>query len=388
MKKVLAIIMSAMFVVLAGCSQGKSNDSSTGSNNSENNVSSTISTDNNEGGNGNPYRVVVVLNNNLGDKTISDLAWEGAQRAATEKGMEIKVIELLGDVTKQVPTLTELAESGDWDVIVAGLFNLREAVEQVAREYPDQKFIAYDTEILFSEGGLDNCYSVIARQNEAAFLGGAVAANFTKSGYENTNEQKIIGFVGGGENTAVNDFLVGYIEGARYVDPETKVLISYVGNFTDAAKAKELAISQYQQGADVVFSVAAGASSGVLEAAVVENRYAIGVDQDQAELRISNGDQTTADHITTSVVKKMQNVVYNALVQAEEGTLAWGTHEYVGLVDDAMGLAENDIYKLQVSEEVRAQVEELKQKIISGEITVKSAIGMSSKEINEIRDQA
>ncbi len=333
-----------------------------------------------------PFRAVVVMNNNLGDKTISDLAWAGAQKASAELGIEIKVVELLGDATKQVPTLTELAESGEWDVIVAGLFNLREAVEAVAAEYPEQKFISYDTQLTFDKGGLENCYSVMARQNEAAFLGGAVAAKFTQSGYDKTNDKKIIGFVGGGENAAVNDFLLGYIQGATYADPDTKVLVSYVGNFTDSAKAKELALAQYQQGADVVFSVASGAGMGVLDAAKESGYYAIGVDQDQGTLRMESGDTATANQIVTSVVKNMDVIVFDALKAAKEGTLAWGTHQYVGLADNAMGLAENDIYKAAVSEEVRNYANELRSKIISGEITLKTAIGMSTDEVKSIRD--
>ena len=86
----------------------------------------------------------------------------------------------------------------------------------------------------------------------------------TTSGDEKTNDEHVIGFVGGGQNTAIEDFLVGYIEGAKAVDPEIKVLISYIGSFNDAAKGKELAMAQIDQGADVVFAVAGGAGLGVL----------------------------------------------------------------------------------------------------------------------------
>ena len=369
MKKVLAMVISftLIFTILVGCTN---NDSDGNSGKGENDK----------------YRVAVVINNNLGDKTISDLAWKGAEDAAKDMDMEVKVIELLGDATKQVPTLTELADSEEWDVIVAGLFNLREAVEEVAREYPEQKFISYDTEIMFADGGLDNVYSVMARQNEAAFLGGAVAAKFTNSSYEGSNPENIIGFVGGGENTAVNDFLVGYIEGAKYANSDTKVLVSYVGNFTDSAKAKELTLAQYQQGADVVFSVASGAGMGVLDAASESGKFAIGVDQDQSTLKMENGDEKTANQIVTSVIKKMDNMVYDALKSAKEGELSWGTHEYVGLSGDSMGLADNEVYQEKLSEEEREYVKEIKEKIISGEIKVKTAIGMSTEEVEQIRE--
>lgn len=381
MKKILSLIMTGLLLtgLLAGCGQNAA-----GSSVAEGTESKQSSEDINSSEE--KFRVAVVMNNNLGDKTISDLAWAGVQRASEDFDMEVKVIELLGDATKQVPTLTELSESGEWDVIVAGLFNLREAVEQVAREYPEQKFISYDTEILFAEGDLENCYSVMARQNEAAFLGGAVAAKFTQSGNEETNQEKIIGFVGGGENTAVNDFLIGFIEGATYVDPDTKVLVSYVGNFTDSAKAKELALAQYQQGADIIFSVASGAGMGAIDAAKESKKYAIGVDQDQATLKIENGDQETANQIVTSVVKKMDNIVYDALKGAKENTLPWGTHVYVGLADNSMGLADNEIYQGLVSEEVRKYIESLQEDIVSGKITVKTAIGMSTDDVKMIRE--
>ena len=391
MKKVFSMIIAGIlsFSLLTGCAQ-KSSEKETGdqtTNQTSNETKDQASDQGSKTESSDKYNVAVVINNNLGDKTISDLAWAGAEKAAKDLNMEVKVIELLGDATKQVPTLTELAESEEYDVIVAGLFNLREAVEQVAREYPDQKFISYDTELTFADGGLDNCYSVMARQNEAAFLGGAVAANFTKSSYEGTNGEKIIGFVGGGENTAVNDFLVGFIEGATYVDPDTKVLASYVGNFTDSAKAKELALAQYQQGADVVFSVASGAGMGVLDAAKESGKFAIGVDQDQATLKLENGDEATANQIVTSVIKKMDNIVYDALKGAKEGTLSWGKHDYVGLADDSMGIADNDIYKKLVSEEVRKSVQSLQEDIVSGKITVKTAIGMSTDDVKAIREK-
>lgn len=376
MKKILYRVAGILvsLSLLAGCASGGAESSSqAGSAPASGSQASASETS------ADPFRAVVVLNNNLGDKTISDLAWAGAQKAEQELGIEIKVIELLGDATKQVPTLTELSESGEWDVIVAGLFNLREAVEQVAREYPEQKFISYDTELTFADGGLENCYSVMARQNEAAFLGGAVAAKFTQSGS--------VGFVGGGENTAVNDFLVGYIQGATYAVPDTKVLVSYVGNFTDSAKAKELTLAQYQQGADVVFGVASGAGMGVLDAAKESGSYAIGVDQDQAALKKDSGDEATANQIITSVVKNMDIIVFDALKSAKDGTLAWGTHQYVGLADNSMGLADNDVYQKTVPEDVRKYAAELRDKIISGEIKVETAIGMGTEEVKAIRDK-
>ena len=332
-------------------------------------------------------KVVAVFNTNLGDKAFSDSVWSGINKAAEEYGFETKAVELMGDATKQIPTLTELSESGEWDVIVAGTFNMKEAIIEVAQEFPEQKYVVYDTELDYSEGNLDNCVSVMCKQNEGAFLGGVLAALETKESGEYTNSENIVGFVGGGENSSINDFLVGYIQGVKYVDPECKVLFSYVGDFKNTAKAKELAIAQYQQGADIVFQVASSAGLGVLDAAKSENKLAIGVDQDQALLMEEN-DVEISKHIATSVMKKLDVLMYDKMVEYINGTITWGAQENAGLAENGMDIAINDYTKANVSEDILNQVEDAKAKIVSGEIEVKSAMTMSTDELNEFKDSA
>ncbi len=336
---------------------------------------------------GEKQKVVAVFNTNLGDKSFSDLVWAGVTKAAEDFNLEVKAIELMGDATKQEPTLVELCESGEWDVIVAGTFNLKEAIEKVAADFPEQKFIVYDTELDFSTGDYANCCSVMCKQNEGAFLAGALAAMQTKEEGDYTNGENIVGFVGGGENSAINDFLVGYIEGVKYVDPECKVLFSYVGDFKNTAKAKELAIAQYQQGADIVFQVASSAGLGVLDAAKAENRIAIGVDQDQALLMEDNDPEISA-HIMTSVVKKLDVLIYDKLDAFVNGSITWGVHENAGLSEQGMDITDNDYTRAIVSEETLSKIDEIREKVISGEIQVKSAITMSTEELNEIKDSA
>lgn len=332
-------------------------------------------------------KVCVVFNTNLGDKSFSDLVWKGVQKAQEDFGIETKAIELMGDATKQEPTLMELCESEEWDLIVAGTFNLKEAIEKVAAEFPDQKFLVYDTEIDFAKGDYQNCHSVMCKQNEGAFLGGALAALMTTSGAEGFNDSNVIGFVGGGENSAIDDFLVGYIEGAKYVSSDCSVLFSFVGDFKNTAKAKELAIAQYNQNADVVFQVASSAGLGVLDAAKQENKFAIGVDQDQATL-MAETDEVQASHIMTSVVKNLDAIVYNKINDFLNDKIQWGTHENAGLKEDGMALADNEYLRKIVPEDTLKQVEEIKGKIVSGEIVVKSAIGMSTDDLNKIKESA
>mgnify|MGYP000957333386 FL=1 len=220
--------------------------------------------------------VCLVINTNLGDKSICDLSYAGLEEIAIDYGVRTKCIELAGDATKQVPTFIDLAEDPEWDIIIAGTPNLRESLLEVAEDYPEQQFILYDAAVANADEGVTsedfpNVYSMEHGQNEGSYVVGAAAAMLTTSGDEKTNDEHVIGFVGGGQNTAIEDFLVGYIEGAKAIDPEIKVLISYIGSFNDAAKGKELAMAQIDQGADVVFAVAGGAGLGVLSGCAEKN---------------------------------------------------------------------------------------------------------------------
>ena len=378
-KRFLAMLLCAAMSVtmLAGCG-GSADSADTTTEAAESEAEAKDAKD---------MKVVAVFNTNLGDKAFSDSVWSGINKAAEEYGFETKAVELMGDATKQIPTLTELSESGEWDVIVAGTFNMKEAIIEVAQEFPEQKYVVYDTELDYSEGNLDNCVSVMCKQNEGAFLGGVLAALETKESGEYTNSENIVGFVGGGENSSINDFLVGYIQGVKYVDPECKVLFSYVGDFKNTAKAKELAIAQYQQGADIVFQVASSAGLGVLDAAKSENKLAIGVDQDQALLMEEN-DVEISKHIATSVMKKLDVLMYDKMVEYINGTITWGAQENAGLAENGMDIAINDYTKANVSEDILNQVEDAKAKIVSGEIEVKSAMTMSTDELNEFKDSA
>lgn len=137
-----------------------------------------------------------------------------------------------------------------------------------------------------------------------SMLAGVLAAMVTESDMEFANADKKIGFVGGDEHPVITDFLVGYIEGAKSVDPEIKVYVSYIGSWDDTAKGKEMAIAQYNQGVDIIFPAAEQAGLGCVEAAVEMGKYIIGVDSDQAML-FDGVSEEKANAILTSVLKKV-----------------------------------------------------------------------------------
>ncbi|NMA61350.1 MAG: BMP family ABC transporter substrate-binding protein [Firmicutes bacterium] len=331
-----------------------------------------------------PLKVALLINGTLGDRSFFDSAYDGVVAAEKELGINFKLVEMGYDQSVWDPTLADIAEQ-DYDVIILGTWQMTESLEEIAPWNPDKKFIIFDTSVDYSKGNLDNVYSIEYKQNEGSFLAGALAAMVTNSQMPLANSGKAIGFLGGMDIPVINDFLVGYIEGALYIEPQVKVDISYIGSFDDSAKGKEMALAQYNRGVDIGFNVAGQAGLGQLDAAKDANRYAIGVDSDQA-LLFETTDPVKADLIVTSMLKRIDNSLVRALKMHIEGTLPYGEAEALGLAEEAVGLADNAYYQKLISPEFRAELEKLAEKIQKGEIQVSSALGMPAQELNALRD--
>ncbi|MBF4693390.1 BMP family ABC transporter substrate-binding protein [Fusibacter ferrireducens] len=332
-------------------------------------------------------KIVLLVSGSLGDKSFHDSSQAGMDMIKEKYGdkVELKTIEMGSDKTKFIPTLEDVSDE-DWDIIVTGTFHMKEPVEEVAPLYPDKTYVLFDTAVDY-EGieGLDNVYSITYKQNEAGFLAGAFAAQMTTmTDIDNINPDKKIGFLGAMDIPVVNDFLVGYIEGAKYIDEDMKVDISYIDSYSDAAKGKELALIQYQnQGVDIGFNVAGRAGLGQIEAANEANCYAIGVDSDQAALFADSPEK--AARIFTSALKRVDNSLLRTADMYFEGTLPLGKAEEIGLENNGVGLAPYDPSTSVVPQAVVDKVEDLKQQVIDGTIVVPSAIGMDSDTLSAIK---
>ena len=329
-------------------------------------------------------KIACLLNGNLGDKSFFDSSNLGMQKIEEQLGCETKVIEMGFDNTVWESTLYEVSDE-DYDIIIVGTYQMQELLSEVALEYPDKKYIIYDSNVPYDEGDYSNVYSISFKQNEAAYLAGALAAMLADDeSLELSTGQNIIGAVAAMDIPVLNDFIVGYIQGATDVVPETKVAVSYIGNFDDTAKAKDLASSQYDIGSSVCFNVAAQAGLGMIEAAEKEHRFAIGVDSDQAAA-LAETKPEQADVIVTSVLKNIDQVLLYSIQRAIEGTLPYGSEETLGMENDAVGLAINDYYNNMTTQEMRDKITELQEKIQSGEIEVKSAYTMTDDEIADLK---
>ena len=330
-------------------------------------------------------KIVMVVNGNLGDRAFFDSAKTGTDKLISEKGYEVRIIETGADTQKWEPALIDAAES-DADIIVAITFSMGEYVQNAAPKYPDKKFILVDATIDFESGeDFSNVYTATFKQNEGSFLSGALAALMTKSDMEKANPENVIGFLGGMDVPVINDFLLGYIEGAQYVDKDVKVSIMYPNDYYNPAKGKEYGQVLISQKNDVIFAAAGETGLGTIEAAKEKGVYIIGVDSDQAEQFAASGDKESASIIVTSLLKNVGDTIYRAVTLDAEGKLPWGTNESLGLKENGMGLAKNSYYEASVPEEIRAKLEEIEKKLISGEIQVGTAIGKSKTELDEIR---
>ena len=318
------------------------------------------------------------------DLSFQQSAYEGTVLVQEQLGdkYEVNVVEMGDDTTKWQAAFYDAADAGA-DIIVGTGYQNKENFETIPLEYPDTKFILFDQDVDYSIDGLDNVLSVLFDSNQSGFLAGAVAAYYTTS--ENAlNADKTIGFVGGIDGVSINDFLVGYAEGARYVDEEVKVLRAYVGDFVDTAKAKDLTNAQVSEGADIVFQVAGGAGNGVIEAAAEKDGVmAIGVDSDQYAVLEGTNLQSS---VITSSLKRLDNALLKICTDYanDAASVPFGSVATYGLPENAVGIVFNENLAASIGEENVAKVEELLGKIQSGEITVSKASALTADEINAI----
>ena len=243
----------------------------------------------------------------------------------------------------------------------------REYLEKYKDSYPDVKFAIIDTTV---KG--PNVVSISFAQNQGSFLAGAVAAMFTThSEIEGVNDDAIIGWVGGQDIPVLHDFYVGFEQGAKYINPDITILQSYAGTWIDPLKGKELTLAQYEQGADIVMNVASGTGTGVLEAAKEAGKYAIGVDLNQ--------DNDQPGHVVTSMVKRVDTACYSVIESVVEGNFKGDTTSYLEVSNDGVDLTDFAVIKEHLGDkfpaDIQDKVQELKDKIISGEIVVNNYEG-------------
>jgi basic membrane protein A len=285
----------------------------------------------------------------LNDRSFNQLANEGLERAKSELGVEGQAVTSKSNAD-YVPNLSRLAQQ-KYDLVIGVGFLMADAVNTVATKFPDTNFAIID----FPQAGLKdkptNVRGLLFKENEAGYLAGYLAALVVK---EKGGDQ-VISSVGGQKIPPVDAYIAGYQAAAGEAASGMKTLNGYSQDFVDQAKCKEIALDQISQGAQVVFQVAGQCGLGALDAAKEKGVLGIGVDADQGYL---------GDHILTSAQKKVDVAVFETAEAVQDGSYAGGEDQIFDLKSDGVGLG-------KISPDGTAfedQIEELKQKIIDGEI--------------------
>ncbi len=284
------------------------------------------------------------------DKSFNESAFTGAQRWIEDTGESYRETELQSEAQRE-QSMRRMAESGANPVVVLGFANIS-TLDKVAPDYPDTMFAIVDGVV-----EQPNVQSIVFAEHEGSFLVGVMAAMATDTG--------TVSFVGGMDVPLISKFACGYAQGVKAVTPDAEVIVNMTGTtpsaWNDPVKGAELTRAQISQGSDVVFAAAGGTGIGVLQAAADEGIYSIGVDSNQNYLHPGS--------VLTSMVKRVDNAVYDAFQSFAEGEFETGV-KVMDLENDGVAVAVDEHNADLVSEEMMATVEETEARIISGEIDV------------------
>ena len=351
-KKMVAVLLSAaMAAAMTACGGGSSKEEAPApaetSETEEGEESEAEAPAETSEASGGEFKVGLITDvGGVNDGSFNQSSWEGLQRAMDELGIEANYLESATDAD-YVPNIETFVDE-DYDLIISVGYMLADATKTAAEANPDCRFAIIDDASI----DLDNVTCLMFRQEQASYLVGYVAGLMTESNN--------IGFVIGMANETMNQFGYGYCAGAIDANPDIKIQQYNANSFADSATGKTNANSAITNGADIVFHAAGATGLGVIEACQEAGVYAVGVDSDQSSI--------APNTIITSAMKRVDNAVYDTVKALIEGTLESGIHTYdlsVGGVDIA---PTQDL----LPAEVISAVDEIKAKIISGEVTVPS----------------
>lgn len=320
------------------------------------------------------YNVVYLVNGNLGDKSFFDSAEAGLEQLQADGRITLRTIEMGGtdeDQPAWLSNLYEVSESGEYDVVICGTYQMPDYLKEVATAYPEQKYIIFDDNTYVGENS--NVLNLTYKQNDMGYLVGVYAACMTvDTNLPLVNEDAVVGFVGGVDSPVINDFLIGFIQGAQSVNPDIKIDTRYTNDYVDTAIAKEYGISMINDNhCDIIWGVAGNAGNGAAEAALETGKaYFIGVDSDQ-ELTLSSD---LAALTLTSGLKNIGNSLVWVFDELDAGNEYWGQEVTLGLAEGGVGVVTDKNFDAMASAETKAAVEAAEAGVLGGTIVVDSAL--------------
>ncbi|MBK9334808.1 MAG: BMP family ABC transporter substrate-binding protein [Ignavibacteria bacterium] len=291
-----------------------------------------------------------------GDKSFNDAAYKGLEEAKQKLGIDFEVIDP-GDGSDRESALRKLASKKDIGLVFGVGFIFTDDINNIAKEFPDKKFACVDYSIDPAKQIPANVEAIEFKEEEGSFLVGVIAALNSKT--------KKVGFIGGMESNLIRKFEEGFKQGVQYADPDCQVLSGYVSvspeGFKNPGKAKEIALSQYNSGADIIYHASGLSGLGLFEAAREKNKFAIGVDMDQQK--------EAPGFVMTSMVKLVDRAVFNTVKDFTENKFTGGIKTF-GLQDNGVSYVYDDNNKSLISDEIILKTEEAKKKLSGGEIKI------------------
>ena len=322
----------------------------------------------------NVYNVVYLVNGNLGDKSFFDSAEAGLDQLEADGRITLRTIEMGGldeDKPGWLSTLYEVSDSQEYDIIICGTYQMPDFLKEVADKHPDQKYVIFDDNTY--AGQSSNVMNITYKQNDMGYLMGIFAATLTTdTSIEKINEDAVIGFVGGVDSPVINDFLIGYIEGAKSVNPDIKVDVRYTNDYVDTSIAKEYGLSMINDNhCDLIWGVAGNAGNGAAEAAFETGKaYFLGVDSDQ-ELTLSSD---LAAITLTSGLKNIGNSLIWFFDEMDAGRTYFGQEVSLGIPEGGVGIVTDKNFATFANDDLKAAITAAEEAIKAGDVVVDSAL--------------
>jgi basic membrane protein A and related proteins len=339
-------LCAALLLALAGCG-GDGNNSTGGTTASETAATTT------EASAGPAIKVGLVTDiGGLDDRSFNFLANKGLDQAERELGVQGRVVVSRTNAD-YVPNLTALAKA-KYDLVIAVGFLMADALDTVAKQFPDNHFAIIDFDQASMKSKPKNVRGLLFKEQEAGYLVGYLAGLVTK---QEGGSQQVIGSVGGQKIPPVDRYIAGYRAGARKASPGITTLNAYSQDFVDQAKCKELALDQISRGAHVIFQVAGQCGLGALSAAQEKNMSGIGVDADQSYL---------GPYILTSALKKVDEAVFQTTREVVDGGFNGGEDTIFDVASGAVGIGK---ISPTVPRDAVAEVKRVQEEIADGTIS-------------------
>ncbi|MCW3021141.1 MAG: family transporter substrate-binding protein [Conexibacter sp.] len=343
-RAIAAIGVAGLLVAAAGC----------GSNNNSSSSSSTAGTSAAA-----PAKKAIKVGlvtdiGGLNDRSFNTLANQGLEQAKSQLGVTGRVLTSKSNAD-YVPNLSTLAQQ-KYDLVIGVGFLMADAMDTVAKKFPNTKFAIIDVDATGLKGKPTNVEGLLFKEQESGYLAGTLAALYAKD-----NNITTISSVGGQKIPPVDHYIAGYEAGAKAANPSIKTLHAYSQDFVDQAKCKEIALSQIARGSGVVFQVAGQCGLGALDAAKQKSKQGIGVDADQSYL---------GPYILTSAIKKVDTSVLDTVKQVQDDKYTGGANTTFDVKNKGAGIGKVSA----AGAKYQPQLDDVTAKLAAGSITVPDTV--------------